>query len=245
MDNSFIDDWSDAVSGISQDRMSDDTDFLVGQNISFSNLNDSYIDARTSTTTDLIYQNELNENDGDIVVPTSQERFKAGNDQVLIKEDVKEQTSSIEYLRQEKMNKQRNEHHLNFERIISKQQNELGFATEHNSKEKRDDQLKDEENCSNYRNTSKELSHDSNDKSQLGNQSKNQNLSNEMSKSREEIRSGKDSANSSGSKWKYRSMHDSSDEDFSFGKDLNHQGSAVFSESFAGNYLSFLFAVVF
>ena len=65
----FIDDISDVHSVLSQDRLSDDTDFLIGHNISFSNLNDSYIDARSSTTTDILYQQEIIQNE--IIAATS------------------------------------------------------------------------------------------------------------------------------------------------------------------------------
>ena len=71
----FIDDISDAHSILSQDRVSDDTDFLIGHNVSFGNLNDSYIDARSSTTTDILYQQEIIQNE--IIAATSFDQVNA------------------------------------------------------------------------------------------------------------------------------------------------------------------------
>eukprot|EP00794_Sanderia_malayensis_P014323 gene14323-15812_t len=60
--NNRGDQSSEANSIISLDRCSDDTDFLVGHNISFHG-NDSFVEAHSSTTTDLMYQQELTDTD--------------------------------------------------------------------------------------------------------------------------------------------------------------------------------------
>ena len=223
---SLIDDLSDAVSVLSQDRMSDDTDFLIGHNISFSCMNDSYIDAKSSTTTDIIYQQELYNTD--VILSTSRGKSDSGLGQKATDEaqfatetDIKNYTNKIEASFGTFANREKGSHG-NFE-----SQNENRMV------EKIDD----------IEYQRKEMAHysDSKDKILIDEQIKVRDSSNEISKSLEDVMSNQDPIMSTiANNWKYRSVHDSSEEDFSVGKDGIAKASDTFSDSFAGSIKKFL-----
>ena len=222
MERSFLDNLSDGVSIRSQDRMSDDTDFLVGHNISFSNLNDSYIDAKSSTTTDLIYQNELN--DAEIFASSCQIKVKTASKDENELSPTKENNAKImpgnhAADRFDGDEKRKQESHMTGyngdERVANEE--EVDFAKK------------------------KHLVHSSPQKSEEVDQKKsrviNQNFNNEMSKSWDEFKNSKESMNTSASNWKYRSTHNSSDEDASISRGLNTKAPSLLSDSFTGKSL--------
>ena len=228
MERSYIDDLSDALSVISQDRMSDDTDFLIGHNISMNNLNDSYLDVKSSTTTDLIYQQELNESETEILVSPSKTKVKLENH--LPYKDGEEKllstvinTNSKSYV---------NEDSFANSKIISL---EKGRKEDYIIGYKFHDQIKKNDDID-YAKKNNSVNTDFKDSRWKDDKIKEHDSSGEVSKSGEEMKHSKDSSiSATGNNWKYRSIQNSSGEDLSFEKDVNGKTSHVFSDSLSGN----------
>ena len=216
MEKSTLDNLSDGVSVNSQDRMSDDTDFLVGHNISFSYMNDSYLDAKSSTTTDIVYQQELTE--GEELLLTGKAK---GVDQGPFSTGTKVKNSP-----------DRSRGSVLNSKVAGRQVNSSAMYTP-DFGEFESIHLSDYE---------KMMTNGCNAKDNVVHSVRRsfQNSSGELSKSEEEIKSTENSSpNIIANNWQYRSVHDSLEDDLSFGKDGNAMTSGSFSDSVAGTGLLF------
>jgi len=209
MERNTLDNLSDGISVHSQDRMSDDTDFLVGHNISFSYMNDSYLDAKSSTTTDIVYQQELPEGEELLLAGKAksmdQKPFPAGT---MIKNSPDKSKGTF-------MNSKVAGRQVNSSARYSPDIDELE-SIDHSDYER-------------------VLTNGRNAKDTLVNNGRRgfQNSSGEVSKSEEEIKSHENaSPNIISNNWKYRSVHHSLEDELSFGKDVNAMTSGSFSDSF-------------
>ena len=227
MERSHIDDLSDTVSVLSQDRMSDDTDFLIGHNISFSNMNDSYIDAKSSSTTDIIYQQELN--DPEVLFTMS----KTNGDIGLVQKIADERPFTTG-------NNIRNYPDKPKETYVNSKIVGNGKQADFSARHKIDNGGAENIDSIDKR---KEISHYSDTEDTVLNGGKRiaQSSPSEMSKSVGDKKSYEESSiDAVSSTWTYRSTHNSSEEELSFGKDASTKIPGTLSDSFPGNLENYI-----
>lgn len=220
----FIDDISDGHSILSQDRLSDDTDFLIGHNISFSNLNDSYIDARSSTTTDILYQQEIIQNE--IIAATSFDQVNTERSNYSATQESPGSKSPLKtavqnnHIDSSKYDKSSWSSQRNAEFDITQRQQEANLSNE----AFQSNRIEATARRSSYESSG----HGSKGFSQKESTNRERNSSHEGSKSQEMV-DVHNSSKESSRNWKYRSVDGSSDEE-SFSQRRNSQ---ILTDSFS------------
>ena len=198
MDKSYMDDKSDAVSGISQDRLSDDTDFLIGHNVSLRNLNDSYIDDRSSTTTDLLYQQQINDAEVGVKKLTSPIKFTTNSPSPI--KDTKLETNPKLHAKSRDIFIKEEFYNTN-QAFVKEKQPRFGNGDSHM------EEAKPKDNSRIFKISDYQVKEDSANKT-----TKDQTSSDDAKKSSDALSISRSSKNSS-TNWKYRSVDVSLDED--------------------------------